>query len=270
MHEDRRTLQRLHQGRHHGVLEQDRHRARDLDLLGRDHIALLVEGDHDLAQPRPKIFHRRGQGQDGHDFGSDTDVVACRARDAVLWPALANQDGPQAAVVHVDHPAQTDAVGVNVELVAVEKMIVHRRAHQVVGGADGMNIAGQMQVEVFHRHDLGISAARRAALDPEGRAHAGLPDAGEGLFPELVQGLGQADGGGGLPLAQRGGGDGGDVDIVPVGLVLQPVPHIEMDLGFSAAIVFEVVFGETDAGRDLTNGQDFGGLGDIEVRRNGA
>jgi hypothetical protein len=31
-----------------------------------------------------------------------------------------------------------------------------------------------------------------------------------------------------------------------------------MDLGFSAAIVFEVVFGETDAGRDLTNGQDFG------------
>ena len=48
-----------------------------------------------------------------------------------------------------------------------------RREH-VVGRADRVDVAGEVQVEVLHRDDLGVAAARRAALQPEHRARATL------------------------------------------------------------------------------------------------
>ena len=33
-----------------------------------------------------------------------------------------------------------------------------------------MDVAGEMEVEVLHRHDLRVASARRAALDPEDRS----------------------------------------------------------------------------------------------------
>ena len=40
---------------------------------------------------------------------------------------------------------------------------------QVVGGADGVKIAGEMQIDFFHGHHLPIAAARRAAFHAETR-----------------------------------------------------------------------------------------------------
>ena len=66
----------------------------------------------------------------------------------------------------------------------VEHARVDGRRHQVVGGRDGVDVAGQVQVEILHRDHLAVAAAGRAALDAEGRALAGLADAGDDLFPE--------------------------------------------------------------------------------------
>ena len=57
--------------------------------------------------------------------------------------------------------------------------------HEVVGGRDGMDVAGQVKVEILHRNHLAVAAASRAALDPEGGALAGLPDAGEHAFVQM-------------------------------------------------------------------------------------
>jgi hypothetical protein len=38
---------------------------------------------------------------------------------------------------------------------------------QVVRRADGVDVAGQVEVEVLHRDDLAVAAAGGAALDPE-------------------------------------------------------------------------------------------------------
>ena len=70
-------------------------------------------------------------------------------------------------VVHVDGAAPTDAPGVDVELVAPIDMVVDHCREQIVGGADGVEVAGEMQVDVLHRHDLRVAAAGRAALHPE-------------------------------------------------------------------------------------------------------
>ena len=56
--------------------------------------------------------------------------------------------------------------------VAVQDRGVEHRREQVVGGADGVDVAGEVQVEVLHRDDLGHAAAGGAALDAEHRARA--------------------------------------------------------------------------------------------------
>ena len=48
-------------------------------------------------------------------------------------------------------------------------MRVEHSGDQIVRGADGMDIAGQMQVEILHWHDLAVAAAGRPALNAKGR-----------------------------------------------------------------------------------------------------
>ncbi|MGD0997918.1 MAG: hypothetical protein ABR941_06315 [Thermoleophilia bacterium] len=40
---------------------------------------------------------------------------------------------------------------------------------QVVGGADGVNVAGEMKIQILHGDDLRVAAAGGAALDAEHR-----------------------------------------------------------------------------------------------------
>ncbi len=47
-----------------------------------------------------------------------------------------------------------------------------KAAAQVVGRADGVDVAGQVEVELLHGDDLAVAAAGRAALDAEDRARA--------------------------------------------------------------------------------------------------
>ena len=67
-------------------------------------------------------------------------------------------------VVHVDDALPGDALNVDAELVALLNMIVEHGGQQVVGGADGMEVAGKVQVDVLHGDDLGPTAAGGTAL----------------------------------------------------------------------------------------------------------
>ena len=48
-------------------------------------------------------------------------------------------------------------------------MVVEHGSQEVIGSADCVEVTGEMQVDVFHRDDLGITAAGSAALDAEDR-----------------------------------------------------------------------------------------------------
>ena len=55
------------------------------------------------------------------------------------------------------------------QLVAVHEMRLDHGRQQVVGRADGVDVAGEVEVEVLHRDDLGVATAGGAALDAEDR-----------------------------------------------------------------------------------------------------
>ena len=64
-----------------------------------------------------------------------------------------------------------------------------------------MHITGEVQVDVLHRHDLRIAAARCTALDTHDWSQGGLADRHHRLAPGSAHGIGQADQHGGLALA---------------------------------------------------------------------
>ena len=70
-------------------------------------------------------------------------------------------------VVHVERALPGDAPRVDAELVAPIDVVVDQRRQQVVRGADRVEVAGEMQVDVLHRHHLGVTAAGSAAFHAE-------------------------------------------------------------------------------------------------------
>jgi hypothetical protein len=45
-------------------------------------------------------------------------------------------------------------------VVAMVDVVVDRRGQKVVRERDRIEVAGEVEIDVFHRHDLGIAAAR--------------------------------------------------------------------------------------------------------------
>ena len=64
----------------------------------------------------------------------------------------------------------------------------HRR-EEVVRGADRVDVAGEVEVEVLHRHDLGVAGTGRAALDPEHGPERRLAQAEDGVAADRAEAL---------------------------------------------------------------------------------
>ena len=95
---------------------------------------------------------------------------------------------------------------------------------EIVRGGDRVDVSRHVQIEILHRRTLRVPAARRAALDAEGWAHRWLPNARHNPLVEVrAKRLGEADGGGALPLAERRRVDADDDDVVAVSAVGQAV-----------------------------------------------
>ena len=78
-------------------------------------------------------------------------------------------------------------IGERIEVgrVAVVEVRVDERGEQIVRGRDRVQVAGEVEVQVLHRDDLRVAAARGAALHAEDGAERRLAQAEHRLAPEL-------------------------------------------------------------------------------------
>ena len=106
-----------------------------------------------------------------------------------------------------------------------------------MGAADGVEVAGEVQVDLLHRHDLGIAAAGGPALHAEAGAERGLAQGDHRLLADPVQPVAQADRGGGLALAGRGRGDRGHQHKAAVGTVRVLGDPAQVELGDVATVM---------------------------------
>ena len=238
-----------------GVLEQDGHGAVGLQVGGRDGPAVAGVGHDDAPQPLAEFAQRFGEAEDGHHFGGHGDVEAALAGHAVGHAAQPHHDAPQGPVVHVHHPLPHDAPRVDAQLVAVVDVVVQHGGQQVVGQLDGVEVAGEMEVDVLHGHHLRIAAAGRPALHAEAGPQRRLAEADRGPLADAVEPVGQADAGGGFAFAGRGGRDGRHQDQLPRRPVGQPAVKVQGDLGLVLAVMHQVVAADTQLGGHLVDGQ---------------
>ena len=109
-----------------------------------------------------------------------------------------------------------------------------------MGCADGVEVAGEMQVDVFHRDYLGIAAAGCAALDTEAGPERGLPQTDDGAPTQSIQRIAKPNGGGGFTLTGRRRADGCHQNEVAIGAVLQALDVLKRQLGLEVAVGFQV------------------------------
>ena len=75
-------------------------------------------------------------------------------------PPRPMHDVAQGPVVHVDHALPGHPPDVEAEGVALEDVVVEHGGQQTVCGGHGVKVAGEVEVDLLHRHDLGVAAAR--------------------------------------------------------------------------------------------------------------
>jgi hypothetical protein len=89
-------------------------------------------------------------------------------------------------------------------------VIVDQRTEQVVRAGDRMEIAGEVQVDLFHGQHLTVAAARRATLHAEDGPQTRLAQREHGVGADASQRLRQSHTHGALAFAGRRRADGGD------------------------------------------------------------
>ena len=199
----RRALECLNQVGFERILEQGSHGTLSLKVAGADGLAGIAVADDDLAQALLEVVDARGQAQDCHDLGGNGDIEAVLARHALGLAANAVDNMAQLTVVHVDDALPGDALNVNTELVALLNMVIKHGGQQVIGGTDGMEVTGKVQVDILHGDDLSPAAAGSTALNAKDGAERRLAQGHSALDAAATQAIGQTDGRGGLALARR-------------------------------------------------------------------
>ena len=182
------------------------------------------------------------------------------ALDALV--PLPNRDIAQRAVVHVEAAAEIDFFGVDIQLVAAEDVVVEHGAEQVVRRRDGVQIARKVQVDILHGHDLRVAAARGAPLDAEHGAEGRLAESQAHLFAQARHAVGKANRNRRLPLARRGGIDGGHEDEFALLFGV-----LGADFGFILAVALDVLLRKPELGGNFADVLHFAALCDFNVRQ---
>ena len=268
VHERRRTLERLHQVRRERVAEQGRHRAGGAEVAGGHRLRRPRVADDDVADAALQVGPRLGEAEDRHQLRGDHDVEPVLAGEAVRVTAQADDHLAERAVVHVEHALPGDAPDVDVELVAVVHVVVDQRRQQVVRRRDRREVAGEVQVDVGHRHDLAVAATGRAALHAEDRSHRRLAQAGDRTAAQPVQRVGEADRRGRLALAGRGRRQRGHQHQPAERPVGERRQVGRVDLRLVVAVGHQVPLRDPEGlGGHLPDRAQRGGVGDLDVRQ---
>ena len=170
------AFQRLHQIGRQRLLEQNRHRAMRLEIAGAHWFAVTGVAGDDIAQ----AFFRssRSRARPKIAMTSDATVMSkpsSRGKPLATPPSEFTIE--RSARSFIWDAAPGDASRIDAERIAPIDMVVEQRREQVVRRRDGVEVAGEVQINVLHRHDLGIAAAGRTALHAERRAERRLADA---------------------------------------------------------------------------------------------
>jgi len=261
MDESGRAFGGLDKVREDGVGEEGHHGAGGVEVGGADGLVVAGGANDDGVETAAEVIAIAGEGEDGHDFGSGGDDEAGAAVGSVALAVDFDSDAAQGAVVHVHGARPPDVGGVEVEVVAVEEMRIDEGREEVMRRGDGVDVAGEVEIDFLAGLDLREAAAGGAAFHAEDGAERRFARGDDGFFAEALEALDEADGSDGLAFAGRSGGSGGDEDELAVGRPRGIVEEVEVELGVPGAELIVVGVAEAELMSDAGDGEKrrFGG-----------
>ena len=111
-------------------------------------------------------------------------------------------------------------------------VVVNHGRQQIVGKRDGIEVTREVQVNVLHWNDLGLTAACGAALHAKYGPQGGLAQANHRTFSNVVQRVSQTHCGGCLTLAGRCWTDRCDQNQFTVWTITQSINKVQRNFGF--------------------------------------
>ena len=172
---------------------EDCHSTFDAELAGRHEIAVQVIGYGDIAHALLQVHEVAGQAQRRHDFRGDGNHKMVFPREPADLAAHADDDVAQGPVVHVHDALPDDAAHVDAQGVALMNVVVDGSGQKIVGRRNSVHVACKMEVNIFHRQYLRVTAAGSAAFNTEYGAERRLAQGDDGFMAHVVQRLGEAD-----------------------------------------------------------------------------
>jgi hypothetical protein len=157
-------------------------------------------------------------------------------------------------------------VRIDAEKVSVQEVRLEQRREEVVGRADGVNVAGEMEVDLLHRSDLRASSAGASALDAEHRAERRLPHAEHRAHACLCEAVDERDRRRRLSLSGLRGRDRGHADELPVLHRGEAVEGLQLDLRLRPPVELDLVRVETEPGRDFGDRPEAGLVAELRHR----
>ena len=253
-----RAFQRLDEVGAQRVAEQYGHRLLRSEVTGADFTSVRTVADDDVAESAFEVGEGRGKAEHRHYLACGGDDEAVRAGHSVRASSQPHFHHAQGAVVEVEASAPNHFL--YPESVAEFYVIVYERGEQIVGGSYGVEISGEMQVYVFHRDNLCVTAAASAALYAEDGSQRRLSQRETGVHSLPAHTVCKADADRGLAFAERGGVHRRDEH--EFGFF---VPFRERDLCLVFAVAFQIVCGITELRRDFGHGNGGGVSCDFDI-----
>ena len=157
----------LHQVGQESVFQQYRDRSGHTEIVYSERLVIVRISQQDVADTAFQVFDVRCQAKDRHDFRSGCDVKTCLRRYTVGRSAQAGNNVAQAAVIHVQYAFPFDFFQTFTGITRLVDVIVQQCRDHIVGRSNRMEIPRKMQVDVFHRQHLRVSASGSSALHAE-------------------------------------------------------------------------------------------------------
>jgi hypothetical protein len=97
-------------------------------------------------------------------------------------------------------------------------VVIHESRQKIIGHADRVKVSGEVQVNIFHRQHLRVTAAGSSTFHAKARTEARLAQTDDRSLPKFVEGITEANRCRGLSFSRRCRGNGGNKDQLAVGL----------------------------------------------------
>ena len=144
------AFQGLHQVGEEGVPKEQGHGSCSIEVVRTNRASIKVGSHDDLSQPLPEVRIIACKHENGHHFACGRDVKPVLSNESVRRSTQSNDDVAQGTVVEVDHTGPADPRGVEASFVSVLDVVVNERRKEVVRRGHGVQIAGEMQVDLLH------------------------------------------------------------------------------------------------------------------------